>query len=145
MKLSEILKIISKFKTENPDTPTLYHVNACRNMALPKFSRTSNEKYTGNKLTRQSSFSLDYIRINFNFLKKLHEKMRILERNEEFKKIKKGKKSLYSQILDLYKEFKLLLKDICTAPMWQYNFFNIILESPINDIPTLIEDYKWLY
>jgi ankyrin repeat protein len=80
-RLSYILKIISEFKTRNnKNIPTLFHVYACRN--IDNHNSSLSEIHSGSRLTRSKSFSLDYIKTNFNFLKKIDKKI------DELKKIK---------------------------------------------------------
>ena len=101
----------------------------------------SSEIHSGNKLTRRQSFSLEYIKTNFNFFKKLDKKMDELSKDTKFME----KIDLYSKILLFYQRFKLSLQSECTVPIWQYNFFNTILESPVNNIETSIEEFKNLF
>jgi len=138
MKLSNILQIISKFKTDNPEKniPTLFLVNACRSMGTS--SEMSSEIHSGKKLTRRQSFSLEYIKTNFNFFKKLDKKMEELSKDTKFME----KIDLYSKILLFYERFKLSLQSEYTVPIWQYNFFNTILETPINNIEASIAEFK---
>jgi hypothetical protein len=143
VRLSNILEIISKFKSNNPNKniPTLFHIYACRNMLASDLKENS-EIYSGKKLTRRQSFSLEYIKTNFNFLKKLDKKIEELSKDKNFMEIKIGEKELYSKILNFYKDFKKLLETKCTVPIWQYNFFNTILETPVNNIEASIAEFK---
>jgi len=143
IKLSEILRLISEYKSIHPEKniPTLFHIIACRSMDFSEKSPRSR----GNKLIRTNSFSLDYIKINFNFCEKLEKKMSELLLDEEFKTIpiSKAKKTilLYKYILGICKLNITALKQNFTIPMRNFNFLNIILETPINEIQESIIPY----
>jgi hypothetical protein len=93
---------------------------------------------SGNRLISNKLSSLEYIKTNSNFLKKIDKKMNELEKNTIFMK-----KNIASKILLLYEKFKFSLESSnYTVPMWQYNFFNTILETPTNNIENAIREFN---
>jgi hypothetical protein len=87
-----------------------------------------------NRLTSNKSFSLVCIKTNSNFLKKIDKKMNKLKKDKKFME-----KQTASKILSLYEKFKISLETYnYKVPMWQYNFFNIILKTPNNNIENVI-------
>jgi hypothetical protein len=93
---------------------------------------------SGNRLISNKLSSLEYIKTNSIFSKKIDKKMNELEKNTIFMK-----KNIASKILLFYKKFKISLESSnYTVPMWQYNFFNTILETPTNNIENAIREFN---
>ena len=135
--------LISNYKKTHPEIPTLFHVNVCR-----RYIDKNNEispRSRGDKLIRIKSFSLDYIKMNFNFCEKLEKKLNQLELNESFKQLKITRRSkkifLYIYILKICELNITRLKKNYTIPMRNFNFLNFILETPIDDINNSINNY----
>ena len=84
----------------------------------------------------ENQFKLEYITTNSNFLKEIDKKMNELKKNEIFMK-----KNIARKILLFYSKFKISLESSkYRVPLWQYNFFNTILETPTNNIENAIRE-----
>ena len=86
----------------------------------------------------ENKFKLDYIKTNSIFLKKIDKKMNELKTDKKFMK-----KEIAKKILLFYDKFKFSLESSnYTVPLWQYNFFNTILETLSNNIEIAISEFN---